>query len=197
MISRGLKKYLLIKLNKAEGEELSEKDFNEVEEISLNLKDINLQNYDYDFKDFQKFKNLKFLSLQNFNIRNYETNILNRIESLHAVQMSNCKINSKSTLQGNLELISFRHCKNFKLYYISKLKKLKVLKVGNSKKINLKGISYLKTIEKLYFRDIKLTHSLEIANLPNLKYLNLAESKYSKKLEKKLSRNINIDKALM
>ena len=111
--------------------------------------------------------------------------------------MTNCKISSKSTLQGNLELISFRNCKNFSLRYISKLKSLKVLKVGNGKKLNLKGISIFKNIEKLYFRNIKLTNSLELVNLPNLKYLNLAESKYSKKLEKRLARDIEIDKTLM
>ena len=197
MISKELKEYLFLKLNKKEGEDLTEEDLDKVEEISLNSKTIDFQERRYDFKDFQKFKNLKFLILQNFKIRNYETNISNRIDSLCAVQMTNCKISSKSTLQGNLELISFRNCKNFSLRYISKLKSLKVLKVGNGKKLNLKGISIFKNIEKLYFRNIKLTNSLELVNLPNLKYLNLAESKYSKKLEKRLARDIEIDKTLM
>ncbi len=195
MISNGLEKYLILKLNKKGN--FNEKDFEKIEEISLNFKELNSQKLDYDFKDFLKFENLKFLSLQNFNIKNYETNIINRIKSLCAVQMTNCKISSKSTLQGNLELISFQHCKNLKIKYISNLKKLKILKIGNNKRISVKGISKLKSLEKLYFRDIKLSYSRELELLPNLSYINLAESKYSKNLEKNLSNNIEIDKSII
>ena len=78
MISNGLEKYLILKLNKKGN--FNEKDFEKIEEISLNFKELNSQNLDYDFKDFLKFENLKFLSLQNFNIKNYETNIINRIK---------------------------------------------------------------------------------------------------------------------
>ena len=77
MISKELKEYLFLKLNKKEGEDLTEEDLDKVEEISLNSKTIDFQERRYDFKDFQKFKNLKLLILQNFKIRNYETNILN------------------------------------------------------------------------------------------------------------------------
>ena len=75
MISKELKEYVLLKLNKKEGEELTKEDLDKIEEISLNSKTIDFQDRRYDFKDFQKFKNLKFLILQNFKIRNYETNI--------------------------------------------------------------------------------------------------------------------------
>ena len=70
MISKELKEYLFLKLNKKEGEDLTEEDLDKVEEISLNSKTIDFQERRYDFKDFQKFKNLKFLILQNFKIRN-------------------------------------------------------------------------------------------------------------------------------
>ena len=70
MISNGLEKYLILKLNKKGN--FNEKDFEKIEEISLNFKELNSQNLDYDFKDFLKFENLKFLSLQNFNIKNYD-----------------------------------------------------------------------------------------------------------------------------
>ena len=195
MISKGLEKYLILKLNKKG--DFNEKDFEQIEEISLNCKDLNSQNLDYDFKDFLKFENLKFLSLQNFNIKNYETNIINRIKSLCAVQMTNCKISSKSTLQGNLELIAFQHCKNLKIKYISNLKKLKILKIGNNKRISVKGISKLKALEKLYFKNIKLSYSRELELLPKLSYINLAESKYSKNLEKNLANNIEIDQSII
>ena len=77
------------------------------------------------------------------------------------------------------------------------MKKLKILKIGNNKRISVKGISKLKSLEKLYFRNIKLTYSRELELLPNLSYINLAESKYSKNLEKNLSKNIEIDKAII
>ena len=60
MISNGLEKYLILKLNKKGN--FNEKDFEKIEEISLNFKELNSQNLDYDFKDFLKFENLKFLS---------------------------------------------------------------------------------------------------------------------------------------
>ena len=74
---------------------------------------------------------------------------------------------------------------------------MQVLKIGNCKKINLKGIENFQYIKKLYFRRVKLQHSLEILKLQNLKYINLAESKYSNKLEEKLKKGIQIDKTLM
>jgi hypothetical protein len=196
MISKSLKKYLITKLNKSDEEELDEEDFNKIEEISINLKNISDEEEDYDFKDFLLFKNLKFLSIQNFKIRNFETNIINRISNLKAVQMTNCKISSRCSLTGNLELISFHNCKNFKLDYIRNLKKLKVLKISGYKRINLKGISNLKNIEKLYFRNTKLEREMEILNLQNLDYINLTESKYKQKLEDLLPKSVKIEKEL-
>ena len=92
MISSGLKKYLLLKLNKKEEREILPSDFDKIEEISLNNADCKTYNVEYDLKDLMLFKNLKFLSIQNFKIRNYETNIINRIQSLCAVQMVNSEM---------------------------------------------------------------------------------------------------------
>jgi hypothetical protein len=196
MVSKSLKKYLITKLNKSDEEELNEEDFNNVEEISINRKNILDEEEDYDFKDFLLLKNLKFLSIQDFKIRNFETNVINRMLNLKAVQMNNCKISSRCSLTGNLELISFQNCKNLKIDYVRNLKNLKVLKISGYKKINLKGISNLKNIEKIYFRNSNLKNESEILKLPNLDYINLAESKYKVNLEKLLKDSIKIEKEL-
>ncbi len=197
MISSGLKKYLLLKLNKKEEREILPSDFDKIEEISLNNADCKTYNVEYDLKDLMLFRNLKFLSIQNFKIRNYETNIINRIQSLCAVQMVNCEIISKSTLQNNIELISFQNCKKLSLYYIRNLKKIKILKVENCKSINLNKIYVLSSIEKVYLKNVRIRNINKVLKLPNLKYINLAESKYSKSFEKKLPQNLEIDKSIL
>lgn len=197
MISSGLKKYLLLKLNKNDEDEILPSDFDKIEEISLNNLDCEKYNIEYDFKDLMLFKNLKFLSVQNFKIRNYETNIINRISSLCAVQMVNCEIFSKSTLQNNIELISFQNCKKFSLYYLKNLKKIKILKIENCRSIDLRKIYAFSSIERIYLKNVKIKNISKLLQLPNLKYINLAESKYSRRFEAKIPNNIELDKSLL
>lgn len=130
-----------------------------------------------------KFKNLKFLSLQNFKIDNYQTNIINRIKSLKAVQFTDCKLVSKSTLLGNLELVSFTSCSKFNIKYISNLKNLEVLKFGILKRLNLKGIDQINSAKKIDFKQVNLVNSKELLKLPYLESINLSDCKYPTKVE--------------
>ena len=72
-----------------------------------------------------------------------------------------------------------------------------LLHAFNGQNLDYKDVQIACKVKEEAKRNIKLTNSLELVNLPNLKYLNLAESKYSKKLEKRLARDIEIDKTLM
>ena len=140
---------------------------------------------------------MKFLNLQNFEIRNFETNIINRLTELKALQFTNCTIKSKCTLRNNVEFIAFSNCKKFKLNYIYNLKKLVTLKIENEKSVNLNKINLLKNIEKIYLKNTKIKNSLELLSLPKIQYINVAGSKYSGKLEKNIPEYVEFSKDLL
>jgi hypothetical protein len=190
-LSNDFENYLL---NKLDITEITEENLNSIEEISLNAIGNNGIKNNYDFRDFNKLPNLKFISLQNFTIKNYETNAINRCANLEGLQFAHCIIKSKSRLQGNLEIISFDQCKNLHFKYISILKNLKILKFSNILFLNLKNIGMLKNIEKIYFENGRIFNFKELANLKKLLYIRIVKCKWNKSQEKFLNENIEIEK---
>ena len=190
MKSKSLSKYLLSKYNLKSIEDL---DLDIVEELSLN-KIVGNEIQDYDFSDFECFKNLKYLSLQNFKINNYETNELGRCKNLSAIQFSNCIFNSKSRLIGNIKVISFNNCRRFKLKYLGILKNLEVLKVSNLKIMNLKNAYFcIKNIEKIYFENIKIINFKELSKLKKLNLIEIVNCRWNKNSVKYFSKDIQIE----
>lgn len=191
LVSKSLKNYLLNKFNVKNIEDI---DFNKIEEVSLNAIEENGILADYDFKDFEKFKNLKYVSLQNFTINNFETNEINRCKNIEAIQFSNCIIKSKSRLQNNLKIISFDNCKRVKIYYISLLKNLQILKLSNLKVINLSKIVFLRNLRKIYFENDRIFNFIKLVSLKKLEYIRIVKCKYNKYSERKVSKQIQIEK---
>lgn len=190
-LSNDFKNYLLKKLNISE---ITEEELKNVKEISLNAIGNNGIKNNYDFRDFEKLENLNFISLQNFEINNYQTNEMNRCKNLEGVQFSNCIIKSQSRLQGNVQIVTFDNCKKFHLKYISLLKNLKIVKFSNIKFMNLKNISILKGLEKIYFENGRILHLKNLAYLKNLIYIRITKCKWNKAQEKYLSKNVTVEK---
>jgi len=191
LVSKDFENYLL---NKCNAEKIEEIDLSCIEEISLNAINEKGNLCDYDFKDFQKLNRLKYVSLQNFIINNYETNIINRCKSIEGLQMTNCIIKSKSRLQNNIKVISFENCKMFRMYYISLLKRIQVLKLYSLKSVNLKDIAYLKQIEKICFENEKIVNLRKLLLLKYLTKIKMVNCKYNKIAELKLEKYIEIEK---
>ena len=191
LVSKSLENYLL---NKLSLDNIKNINIDEIEEISINAMDESGKLNDYDFKDFEQFKNLKYVSLQNFIINNYQTNALNRCKNIEGIQFSNCLIKSKSRLQNNVKFISCNNCKKFKIYYVSLLKNLQILKVFNQKIVNLSGIISLKKLEKVYFENVLLLNFRKMQYLKNLTYIRLVKCKCNKLSEKRLASRIEIEK---
>ncbi len=189
-LSKDFENYLLKKL---EVSEVTNDKLKNVEEISLNAIDNNGIKYNYDFRDFEKLENLKFISLQNFIINNYQTNEINRCPKVEGVQFSNCIMKSQSRLQGNIQIISFDNCKRLRFKYISLLKSLHILKISNNKYINLKNIGILKNLEKVYFENGRVLHLKNLYCLKNLRYIRMTKCKWNKMQEKLLNENVEIE----
>lgn len=191
MKSKSLEKYLL---SKYEIENLQDLKIEDVEELTLNKIGANNEIQDYDFRDFEIFPNLKYISLQNFQIKNYETNEIGRCKNLSAIQFSNCNFKSKSRLRGNIKIVSFNNCKHFNLKYLSALKNLEVLKVLNSRKINLKYINFvLKNLEKVYFENITIYNFSVLSKLKNLIFIEVINCKWNRNSVKLFSKDVQIE----
>lgn len=191
MNSKSLETYLLKKFQLEKIEDLK---FEEVEELLLNKIGNNGKELDYDFRDFEAFKNLKYISLQNFKINNYETNELGRCKKLSAIQFSDCNLKSKSRIRGNIKVVSFNNCKNFKIRYLSLLRNLEVLKVSNFRKVNLKGsYFYLKNLEKVYFENVTIYHLGAFSKLKKLSLVQLVNCQWNRKALRLFSKNVQIE----
>ncbi len=190
MKSKSLEKHLLNKYNLDRIEDLN---FEEIEELLLNKIDDNGNLLDYDFRDFEMFKNLKYVSLNNFIIKNYETNELSRCKNISAIQFSNCKFKSKSRLKGNIKIISFNNCKNFNIKYLSLLRNLEILKISNMKKVNLKGCNFfIKNVQKIYLENTKIINFKVFSKLKKLIFIQMFNCKYNKSAVRTISKNIDI-----
>ena len=189
-LSNDFENYLLKKL---EVSEITDDKLNNIEEISLNAIDNNGIKYNYDFRDFEKLPNLKFISLQNFIINNYQTNEINRCTKVEGLQFSNCIMESQSRLQGNRQILSFDKCQKLRFKYISITKNLQILKISNNRFINLKNIGILKNLEKVYFENGRILYLKNLSNLKNLRYVRMTKCKWSKIQEKSLDENIEIE----
>lgn len=190
MKSKCLEQYLLSKYGV---DSIDNLDINKIEEISLNRVNDNIYQ-DYDFKDFEEFKKLKYISLQNFKIKNYETNELNRCKNLSAIQFSNCKFKSKCRLKGTIKVISFNNCKGLKLRYLSLLKNLEVLKILNFRSINLKYINLnIKNLEKAYFENTIIYNFASLSKLKNLILVELVNCKWNRKSKELFSKDVQIE----
>lgn len=190
-LSNDFEDYLLKKLDISE---ITDEDLSEITEISLNNIDNNGTRKNYDFRDFEKLKNLKFISLQNFIIKNYQTNEMNRCKKLEGIQFSNCILKSASRLQGNIKILSFDNCKRLRFKYISLLKSLQIVKFTNIKFMNLKNIVILKSLEKIYFENGRILNFKNLANLKNLVLVRITNCKWNKSDEKYLNSNVEIEK---
>ena len=189
MKSKCLEQYLLSKYGV---DSIHNPDINKVEDISLNRVNDNIYQ-DYDFKDFEEFKKLKYMSLQNFKIKNYETNELGRCKKISAIQFSNCKFKSKSRLKGDLKLISFNNCKGFKIDYLGLIKNLEIIKFSNIRAVNLKSANYyLKNLQKAYFENVQIYNFGKLSKLKNLILVEVINCKWNKNSLKLFSNQTKI-----
>ena len=154
--SNSLTEYIKQKLNLPLDVELSDEDLAKITEISINGKDLDGRINDYDFKDFMCLSNLQYLSLQNFVIDNYETNIINRIKTIKAVQFTDCKMKSKSTLFGNIEMLSFTSCSKLDSKYFCNLKSLNTVKINLCGKVNLEAAKQMVNLKNIDVIDTKI-----------------------------------------
>lgn len=190
MKSKSLERYLLDKYNLKDIKDLNLK---EVDELILN-KINGKEKTDYNFSDFEEFTNLKYLYLQNFTIRNYETNEIGRCKKIVAIQFSNCKFKSKARLIGDIKVTSFNNCNGVKIKYLSLLKNIEVLKISNCRKINLKRINnYFRNLERIYFENTKIYNFNLLAKLKKLLFIEVINCKWNKNSVRFFSENVKIE----
>jgi len=146
-VSKDFEQYIRLKLNKKQEDSLINEDLDSVTEVSLNGHTLQEGTNDYDFKDFMKLPNLRYLSFQNFVIDNYQTNIINRIKTIKAVQFTDCKIKSKSSLIGNIEMLSFTSCDKLNSKYFCNLKNLNTLKINMCGKVDMRFANDISNVE--------------------------------------------------
>lgn len=141
---------------------------------------MNFDNFEKDYvaEDLIKFKNLKVITLTNFNITNDDIELLKNIVSLSFIHFDFCNFNcEKLNFNSNIQDVVINCCTNFKLSMLSKseVKSLKIIGLKSKKdKQNLLDLEITNALNELSLNNYVVYNINKILSIaPNLIYLNL------------------------
>lgn len=166
-----------------------ESDFSNVEDLTLNKYKFNGKENDIDLSELRYFKNLKTLTLINFQIDKEIIKSINDNDFLWAIQFSSCKFKDIIPVKQEVDYLILDYCENINLELINNNKTVKII----GSEVDLKQLKQMDKIESLYLQDCKIKNTEEILKYKKLKLLNLDGSILENNdILKKLYKNIKI-----
>ena len=150
-------------------EEISEKDLNSLEHLTLNKYKLNGKESDINLSELYLFKNLRTLTLINFSINKDFINIINEFKFLWAIQFSSCNFEDVVPINQSVSQLIFDYCKNFKSELINNNKIIRII----GSKIDLKQLNKLDNTKELYLQNCNVRNTEEILKYNKLELLNL------------------------
>jgi len=171
-------------------EEVKPEDLLSIEELELDNQILY-----FDLFDIAKVPNLKKLTLKNFKINNYETNIINRVKGLEELSFVGCNIISKSRLiNSNIKVLRFEKTRIKNSKYYCKTVNVEKLEIDAVKKVDIRKLLRYRNLKELILNNTKVKYSTYIVKLMGLNYLNLKSSKYNLALDNLITKNIEFQK---
>lgn len=147
-------------------------DINIIKE-NLDIEDIIIKNFvvnDEIITLLNKCKKLNRIVLINCDIKN---NI--KLKRICILELINCSINNSSIFADSMDHLTIDYCDKIDISYIKNLK-IQILKIIDTKVLNLNIIDEIITLKYLYLIGIKLNENINYEKLIKLKELNLSYS---------------------
>lgn len=147
-------------------------DINIIKE-NLDIEDIIIKNFvvnDEIITLLNKCKKLNRIVLINCDIKN---NI--KLKRICILELINCSINNSSIFADSMDHLTIDCCDKIDISYIKNLK-IQILKIIDTKVLNLNIIDEIITLKYLYLIGIKLNENINYEKLIKLKELNLSYS---------------------
>ena len=179
--SKEFEKYVYVKLNKDIEEELTLSDLGQVHDVSINQLNIRGEVIDTTMLDLLFFKNLRELTIQNFEINEHNVVYLEKLENLQNLSLSSCKFSDGIALKLNksTETLRINACENMHFGLFSSENNIKNLYIRNIDlervgALNLNNINNLQQLEKLEMQNCdEITNIQQISGLAKLLSLNI------------------------
>ena len=160
-------------LNLEQESEITEEDLEEVKNISLNSKDLELKEKIFSKKDFEALKHVETLTLNSFNITNDIIEGLNKILNLKFLILNHCKFTDNTAIENNLEklIINYPHQLNINIF--SNVTNIEMIKLINVNQIDIEELLRFTSLKKLSIYNSKILSFEKLENINKLQELNL------------------------
>lgn len=162
--SKELKRQIALRIGKLNFEDVTEEDFDEISELTLNFKSINGKKTDINLNVLEFFPYLKKIRIIDFDINQEDICKINKLECVEVLEFSRCKFNKINfdVIEERLKKIDFSECGELAFKY-PKVKNILI----NMCEIDFEFVD-LEAVQKIYVFDSV------IKNLPDLsKYKDL------------------------
>ena len=163
-------------------------DLDKIEDLTLNKYKLNNSPNDIDLKELNLFKNLKTLTLINFNIRSKDIEAINKNKNLWAVQFSKCIFEDAIPINTGVKYLIIDYCKEIKYELINNNRTTRI--IGAT--VDLDLIKQTNQIERLFLQNCDIKNERTLLNYTQLKYLNIDGSRINSDILNNLDKNIQI-----
>lgn len=171
--SNELKEDVYLNLNKNRNTPIYDEDLDKIKHLKLNALDFLDEPTDVTLFDLVFFKNLKSCCIINKEISSKELEVLNSMQCIDTLQLTNCLLPKDGKLKLNLEYLILDKCANVNISSYNNMSSLKRLRIVNCPIVNINGISRLENLTDLYLQNLNIDNIDEVGNLKKLEYLNL------------------------
>ena len=173
--------------------DLNEEDLEKINELGINNFTFSNKPKEIDLTELEKFPNLKFVTLQHFDINKkiFETFI--KLKELQYIQIASCKCDFEDMIQiPTLESFIINCCKFENLEGLIATKNLTINNINEV--IDIKPIQNKGNIENFKLSNIKKVRNFNtIEQMENLKYLNIDGTKVdNKEILEKIKNKVQI-----
>lgn len=168
---KDLEKVVSYKIGKYGDEELTEADFEKVEEINISNRTLYGEEKRINLEELSLFPNIKILFLQYFIIDDLIVEKINSLPNLTILQLASCKIISQKDLANRSIKNLLLNCCSVRDY--SNICAPESLTIIGDNNLKLDEILGKENIQRMYLQSSNIKNFEDIKNYPNLQLLNL------------------------
>lgn len=176
---KNFQKAICLKIGKFGNQNLSEDDFENVEEVNISNRKFSGETKDISLEEMRLFPNIKRVSLQYFEIDDAIVEILNSLTKLETLELSSCDFSSRIQIKsGTLKSLYLNCCKIKDYNSIYATENFYVVGSDNFRLDKLEG---KENLERMYLQSSIIKGFKSIDECSRLKNLNLDGSKVDDK----------------
>lgn len=153
---------------------ITDVELQKIDQIAINRYNISHKITDMNFEDLIFLSELETLIISNFKITDEEISKINKLTKLKNIQFTNCifdRVRIKFIIP--IEKIIVEASKEFKLEFIGKKEKVKMMRILSDNDLSIEKISEFINLEKIYLQECNIKKFGSILNADSIEYINI------------------------